>query len=144
MPLVLESHIDDWIAVYGHVYADLYNAGTYIANLGDQILAENWSGAHNTCDLAAAKLQNAAFHFMWGTPNLHDEAEDCLDWINDNWPSGVEPEPITMNDILSAMYDATALEYQYFIGYVDAYRANLWNLPFYESWHAELTRHFAQ
>jgi len=144
MPAVLESHITDWLAVYGHVYSDLYSAANYIENLGDQIAAENWLGAQNSCQLAASKIRAASFHFMWGTPNLRDEAEDCLDWINDNWPSDGEPEPITMNDIINAMYDSTMLEYQYFIGYVDAYRANMWNLPFFESWHAMLTRHFSE
>jgi len=118
----------DWQATWGYV--------------GDEewALAETY-GVYGCDDFAAATQH------IPGNPPWHDGVAEMLKdlfyWLEDNWPSNGEPEPITMNDIINAMYNSTQLEYHYFVGYVDAYRANMWNLPFYESWHAMLTRHFA-
>jgi len=142
MPAALDILINDYAVAHGYFYSDWYNMRAHIQNLGDLIEAEDWVSCNTSCESIETWLWNAIQHIQGGTPNLRTEMTQMMTWVSDNWPTVEPPPPLTMHAILEAMYDATPLEYQYFICYVDAYRANMWNLPFYESWHGDLVRHF--
>ncbi len=55
---------------------------------------------------------------------------------------GVEPEPLTFDDILALMLEADPYQVQYFVGLVDAYRQSIWDRPFNKEFFAALGRGF--
>ena len=119
MPAALQTYIDAWYSAHGYFTSDLYNAGNYIQYLGEQIEAQNWSGANSMCLMAANYFRDAALHFTTGSPSMRTTMKNTLQWINDNWP-GVAV--IDMSAILNAMWNATPYQCLLFIPMIDAMR----------------------
>ena len=67
---------------------------------------------------------------------------NTLQWINDNWPEGVEYE-LTMAKIMDAVWLSSPLETFFFVNYIDAMRAAIWNKEISEEKLHELYRHFS-
>lgn len=106
-------------------------------------MAAYYLGIHNYVQ-AAIELDDAKdeFYDMRGYMySIGYTLHTALDYIEDSF-SGLGA--VDMASILDAMWEANAIEFHHFVGYIDAYRANMWNLPFYTEWHTLLVRHFSQ
>lgn len=61
------------------------------------------------------------------------------------WDEAPEPPPpeITMSDILKAMSEAEPHQPLLFVGYLEAYKASVWNASFDETYFADLVKKWA-
>lgn len=144
MPAALQTFITAGYNDGGIAAAYMFNARNHITAAGVQIGAQNWAAAKTEMSNAADDigyfvkylLQDDVFY-----KGLRRDWKDALEWINNNWPSGVT---VDMDSILTAMLTADFSQLEKFIGLVDAYRIALWNAPFNADMYAALGRGFAK
>lgn len=79
----------------------------------------------------------SAFHYLMGTPALSWEDAwlyECFYWLQQ------ETGAIDMAAILNAMENAKPHQPLLFMGYVEAYKASVWNATFDERFFADLVK----
>jgi len=142
MPPALQSLINDTntqLKAIGDIYFDgIYDS---MSSLHDWLDAE---GCPNSADEVLA--------MRWYFGKLRDKYStaigsyrirliNTLQWINDNWTEGDGYE-LTMQKILDAAWVSSPLETFFFVNYIDAMRAAIWNKEISVEKLAELYRHF--
>lgn len=140
MPAELDALIDNLDTAFQSIYLNFFqqfNIG--FQNLGNAILANNWTAAHDYCD-SLGSLFWVQWRNTWtlSSSNFRYYMLQVLRWIDTNWTTG----GATMDDILNAMLGANFDQLQKFIGIEDAYRVALWNAPFNADFYAALARGF--
>lgn len=140
MPTQLQSYINSLDTSWDYVHTAFYGLRLGFNWLGSRIAAQDWAQAAQACYDMRDYIIDIRDYMTDDYLTTRYYVAMSLQYINDDalWTA----PPITMTSILDAMWEATAIEYHHFIGYIDAYRANMWNLPFYTEWHSLLTRHF--
>lgn len=142
MPAELQTLLDDleakWQTFWNNNFTDFSN---YFGTLGDYILANNWVGAHDMCDLLKYQFNNPFRNGLASSSTgVRYRLKLVLQWMNDNWGAG----GVTLDDILNAMLTASFEQLQQFIGITEAYKIALWNAPFNADMYAALGRGFVK
>jgi len=139
MPAALENLIDWGYTDGASAFTYLLNARNHLYYAGDNIAAENWADAKT-------ELYNAADDFgLFGKYLLQDDVwyeslrrdwRDALYWINDNWPSPIDPYKLTATKICEAWAKDNFQERALTIGFIDRMRQLIWDEPFFIAWAA--------
>jgi len=143
MPAQLDTRNSALWAGYNTLGSRILTLRNYCYALATQIGDENFTAAETV-------LNNMGDY--WGSyvkPALCDSGGikgltySPLDWISDNWPTDGDEYELTMQKMLDEIWDATPLEIFFFINYIDAMRAAIWNKEISEEKLHELYRHFS-
>ena len=143
MPAALQSLINDTntqLKAIGDIYFDAIEQ--WCLDMHDALDAEG-------CPNSADEVLGVRWHFG----QLRDKFAtapgtyrirliNTLQWINDNWPEDGVAE-IDMSMILDAVWLSSPLETFFFVNYIDAMRAAIWNKEIAEEKLHELYRHFS-
>lgn len=143
MPYPLTTYVTKWRANYSTLASKYWVMGTGLHLAADAILAQNWSNAHDYLESAAQNCWDASRVFRYGTDPLYDVAYNALHWIDLNWPSNGEEYELTIEKMLTAMWDGDLLRWFHFVNYIDSMRAGIWNIEIYDTHLAEWYRHFS-
>lgn len=141
MPAALQSLIDNQDLRLLYIYSEWHNMYNDFYALAGQLSDEgnpgSAQGVYNVC----VHMLNIRDYIGTGSDCYKYTEHATLNWINDNWPSGVD---VTMDAILNAMLKSDFDQLQKFIGIADAYRVAIWNAPFNADFYAALARGFQQ
>lgn len=128
---------------FGYAASDLYTARNHLYYAGDNIAAQNWSAAKDSLYQAANYFGYVGGH-LHGTNDVSDNIFDALYWIEDNWPEvDGDPYVLTMQKIMDEIWLSSPLETFFFVNYIDAMRAAIWNKEISAEKLHELYRHFS-
>ena len=142
----IRSYADAGAADALNARSHLLSAAADLRKAGDHIQANQWVSANTDIHSAADALGAAAYDAFWVGGFGHSLTmfwRNALYWIDDNWPSNGEEYELTMDKILTAMWDSDKLRNFHFINYIDAMRGGIWNTEIYETHLAEWYRHFS-
>lgn len=140
MPDPLTSYIDTWQSQYQTVGSDLWQLGNALKGAATYINAQNWYFAYLYLDAAGDAAHDVSRGFSVDAGSMYFVMYDALHWIDDNIGDGGE---VTMDAILTAMWDTDKLRSFHFINYIDAMRAGIWNTEIYETHLQDWYRHFS-
>lgn len=146
MPTALKNFIDWGYADGGAAFSHLLNARNHLYFAGDSIAAQDWADAKDELYGAADDFGRFGKYLLQDDiwyESLRRDWRDALYWINDNWPSDDKKYVLTMKKIMDEIWESTPLETFFFINYIDAMRAAIWNKSISAEKLHELYRHFS-
>lgn len=122
---------------------------TYWSNLSNDITAaagqcdaQNWAGLAQAFRNMYEHTIEIRNKYMGATPSMRNITYDILHYIDDNLNGGA-PYELTMDKMLTAIWDSDKLRWYHFINYIDAMRGGIWNTEIYETHLADWYRHFS-
>lgn len=143
MPEPLTTYIANWQACYLNFWSEFNNLYNDCYNLGTQLAAEGNPNSSQSAFNMAVHILNFRNYYASGSTTLYGRMFKTMDWIDTNWPSGAAEYDLTLEKMLTAIWESDSLRWFHFINYIDSMRAGIWNLEIYDTHLAEWYRHFS-
>lgn len=123
----------------------LQNLRNDMLDLATQLTAEGCPNSANSASNMAVHIWEMRNHFAYGANSVRYWLVKCLQYIDGNAFDGVTPDPyeLTMDKILTTIWDSDKLRWFHFINYIDSMRAGIWNVEIYDKHLEEWYRHFS-
>lgn len=129
---------------YNAAYGSGFGVARGFRDAADAAGQESFSGIATGLDTAKLAMYDFVDECLTRRGHQNYYLRDWLIKCNQYIDAIGEPEPFTMDSLITAMLSASPDQIMYFVGLVDAYRQSIWTKPFNHEFYAALARGFME